>query len=137
MSHYFWICLDRNERLGWLVYTKVNICVLFQTRVYWIYCHRTKWHCTRNIKKYNVFIKWKKVKRSCNKNKSLYFGGNNNRVKKPCVENGRLCLREGQKCGAFGAIAALLIPSLIGPIAQLFGRKKRIKGKRKKKKRIK
>lgn len=44
---------------------------------------------------------------------------------------------EGQKCGAFGAIAALLIPSLIGPIAQLFGRKKRIKGKRKKKKKNK
>lgn len=39
---------------------------------------------------------------------------------------------EGQKCGAFGAIAASLIPSLIGPIAKLFGGKKRIKGKRKK-----
>ena len=97
-----------------------------------MYCHRTKWHCTSNIKKYIVFIKWKKVKKSYNKNKSLYFGGNNNRVKKPCVENGRLYLGEGQKCGAFGAIAASLILSLIGPIAKLFGGKKRIKGKRKK-----
>ena len=41
------------------------------------------------------------------------------------IKDGRLYLDEGQNGGAFGAIAASLIPSLIGPIAKLFGRKKR------------
>ena len=41
------------------------------------------------------------------------------------IKDGRLYLDEGQNGGAFGAIAASLTPSLIEPIAKLFGRKKR------------
>ena len=48
------------------------------------------------------------------KTNSLCFGINKNRVKKLYIKDSRLYLGEGIKGGAFGAIAASLIPSLTG-----------------------
>lgn len=43
-------------------------------------------------------------------------------------------LSEGQKGGAFGAISASLIPSLIGPTAKLFDGEKKIEKRKRRKK---
>ena len=69
----------------------------------------------------------KKVKRPYTKANSLCFGSNKNRVKKLYIKDSRLYLGEGIKGGAFGAIAASLVPSLTGWIAKLFDGNKRIK----------
>ena len=70
----------------------------------------------------------KKVKRPYTKANRLCFGSNKNRVKELYIKDSRLYLgEEGIKGGAFGAIAASLIPSLTGWIAKLFDENKRIK----------
>lgn len=79
-----------------------------------IYYCRTKWYCTSSIKN----MKNKNIKKLV-----AYLLAVT--IIKNYIKDGRLYLDEGQNGGAFGAIAASLIPSLIGPIAKLFGRKKR------------
>lgn len=69
----------------------------------------------------------RKVKRPCKRISSLYIGnGNNKVVKKPYIKEGRLYLGEGrQKGGSLGLIAAQILPALVGPIAKLFGGKRK------------
>ena len=79
------------------------------------------------MKKYNVF-KIKKIKRPY-KSINRSYGG---RVKKLYIEDSRLYLGKGQKRRSFGSLLALLIPSLIEPVAKLFGGKKLKRRRRRK-----
>ena len=53
------------------------------------------------------------------------------RVKKTYIEDGRLFFGEGQKGRSFGSVLASLIPSLIEPVAKLFGGEKLKRRRRK------